>query len=60
MTNWEDFILTHMTDQVFISIVYKELLQINKRKNNILRKMDKGYELPVFRNGNTKCSETDI
>lgn len=53
MPNWEIFIPTHITDQVLISTMNKEFLQINKKKTNLFREMDKGCVLTVFRNGNT-------
>lgn len=53
MPNWEIFIPTHITEQVLISTMNKEFLQINKKKTNLFREMDKGCVLTVFRNGNT-------
>lgn len=60
MTNREIFIPMHVTDQVLISIVKKEFLQIYKKKTHLFRKVDKGCVLTVFRNGNTNGSETDV
>ena len=49
-----------ITNQVLISVMYKEFLHINKNQANTFRKVDEEYEHTVLRNGNSNGSYTDI